>query len=159
MDTTTAAQQAGVTVPTIRVWARMGAIRAVKVARRWVIDAASLAYRISLGIRRTTKETAVQHLSRADYEAAARQAGRKPAPDNHLHGSLELGHYDGDLAGLKLAEYQRALAVAAEKEAGTWSAPAKKKTTTCYYCGVPITRHDGECEDCGSQIAVAKWLA
>lgn len=48
MDTTTAARQAGVTTATIRTWCRKGAVAAVKAAGRWVIDAASLAYRISL---------------------------------------------------------------------------------------------------------------
>ena len=56
MDTATAAQQAGVTVATVRHWCRIGAVAAVKRAGRWVIDAASLAYRISLGVRRTTRK-------------------------------------------------------------------------------------------------------
>lgn len=60
MDTTTAAQQAGVTTDTIRHWARYGAVRAVKAAGRWVIDAASLARRIALGIRTTRKATTVE---------------------------------------------------------------------------------------------------
>lgn len=57
--TSAAAQLAGVTVATIYTWCRMGAVKAAKVARRWVIDAASLTYRISLGIRRTTKKAIV----------------------------------------------------------------------------------------------------
>lgn len=48
MDTTTAAKQAGVTIATVRTWCRRNIIGAVKVAGRWVIDAASLAYRTSL---------------------------------------------------------------------------------------------------------------
>jgi hypothetical protein len=48
MDTTTAAQQAKVTVATIRTWCRIGAVAAAKKAGRWVIEAASLAYRVSL---------------------------------------------------------------------------------------------------------------
>jgi excisionase family DNA binding protein len=48
MNTTTAAAQANVTVATIRKWARTGVITAAKTGRRWVIDAASLAYRINL---------------------------------------------------------------------------------------------------------------
>jgi hypothetical protein len=48
MDTSTAAQQAGVTVATIRAWCRRNVIGAIKIAGRWVIDAASLAYRITL---------------------------------------------------------------------------------------------------------------
>lgn len=47
MDTTIAAKQAGVTVATIRAWCRRNVIGAVKRAGRWVIDEASLAYRIA----------------------------------------------------------------------------------------------------------------
>lgn len=53
MNTSTAAIQAGVSVDTIRYWCRYGAIEATKQAGRWVIDTASLAYRIALGARRT----------------------------------------------------------------------------------------------------------
>lgn len=49
MDTATAAQQAGVTVATVRTWCRRNVIAAVKTAGRWVIDAASLARRIEIG--------------------------------------------------------------------------------------------------------------
>lgn len=59
MDTTTAANQAGVTTATIRTWCRIGAVAAAKVAGRWVIEAASLARRIALGVRKTTKKAAV----------------------------------------------------------------------------------------------------
>ncbi|MFB7672964.1 hypothetical protein ACFC26_16300 [Kitasatospora purpeofusca] len=45
---TNAATQAGVTVDTIRTWCRSGVVAAVKQAGRWIIDAASLAYRIKL---------------------------------------------------------------------------------------------------------------
>jgi hypothetical protein len=50
MTTTTAAaaQQAGVTVATVRTWCRTGAVEAIKAGGRWVIDTASLAYRIAL---------------------------------------------------------------------------------------------------------------
>ena len=58
MDTTTAAQQAGVTVDTIRVWARMGAVRATKRFGRWVIDTTSLARRIAMGTKPTPKRRA-----------------------------------------------------------------------------------------------------
>ncbi|WP_031171589.1 hypothetical protein [Streptosporangium roseum] len=55
MDTTAAATQASVTVATIRTWCRIGAVAAAKVAGRWVIEAASLAYRITLGAKKTAK--------------------------------------------------------------------------------------------------------
>lgn len=49
MDTTTAAATAGVTTDTIRTWCRYGAITATKRAGRWVINAASLTHRITIG--------------------------------------------------------------------------------------------------------------
>ena len=54
MNTTAAASQANVTVATIRTWCRYGAVAAAKVAGRWVIDAASLARRITIGKERAT---------------------------------------------------------------------------------------------------------
>lgn len=48
MTSTAAASTAGVTVATIRTWCRRNVIAAAKRAGRWVIDAASLAYRITL---------------------------------------------------------------------------------------------------------------
>lgn len=48
MDTTTAAQAANVTVDTIRVWCRMGAVKATKRAGRWVIDSLSLLKRAAM---------------------------------------------------------------------------------------------------------------
>ena len=48
MNTAAAAAQAHVTVATIRTWCRRGVVTATKTAGRWVIDAASLAYRTSL---------------------------------------------------------------------------------------------------------------
>ena len=56
MDTTTAAAQAKVTVATIRTWCRIGAVAATKQAGRWVIETASLAYRISLSARRAARK-------------------------------------------------------------------------------------------------------
>ncbi|MGP4027296.1 helix-turn-helix domain-containing protein [Actinomadura sp. 3N407] len=59
MNTSTAAQQAGVTVATVQNWCRIGAVAARKVAGRWVIQASSLTYRISLGVRRVRKATMI----------------------------------------------------------------------------------------------------
>lgn len=56
MDTRTAATQANVTVDTIRTWCRIGAVAAEKVAGRWTIQAESLTYRISLGVRRRPRK-------------------------------------------------------------------------------------------------------
>lgn len=58
MDTTTAAAQAHVTVATIRTWCRHNVVAATKRAGRWIIDAASLAHRITLGKHITEARTA-----------------------------------------------------------------------------------------------------
>ncbi|MFD1309824.1 helix-turn-helix domain-containing protein, partial [Streptomyces kaempferi] len=58
MNTTAAALQAQVSVPTIRTWCRNGVIAAAKQAGRWIIDAASLAARIAIGARRARKQDA-----------------------------------------------------------------------------------------------------
>ena len=52
MDTATAAQTAGVSTATIRAWCRRNVIAAVKTGGRWIVDAASLTYRITLGGRK-----------------------------------------------------------------------------------------------------------
>jgi hypothetical protein len=56
--TTEAARQADVTPRTIRAWARMGAVAAVKVAGRWAIDTDSLRHRISLSRRTVARQLA-----------------------------------------------------------------------------------------------------
>ena len=48
LTTPEAARMAGVTVPTIRTWARIGAVAATKRHGRWAIDAESLRVRIVL---------------------------------------------------------------------------------------------------------------
>ncbi|MFE5582575.1 hypothetical protein [Kitasatospora sp. NPDC056531] len=49
ITTTAAADQASVTIATIRTWCRRGVVAAVKQAGRWVIDSHSLIRRIDLG--------------------------------------------------------------------------------------------------------------
>jgi hypothetical protein len=57
MNTAAAATTAGVTVPTVRLWARTGVIAAIKQAGRWVIDESSLRYRIALATLKTRTTT------------------------------------------------------------------------------------------------------
>lgn len=66
-NTTQAAKRAGVTVATIRTWARYGAITATKVSGRWNIDEASLTHRIAL-----SRRTPAQQLAAFRYADAAR---------------------------------------------------------------------------------------
>jgi hypothetical protein len=54
MNTTAAAAQAGVTIPTIRRWCRYGVVAAAKQAGRWIIEAASLSRRIVIGRKAMT---------------------------------------------------------------------------------------------------------
>lgn len=70
MNTTAAAIEARVTVATIRTWCRRGAVAAIKQAGRWIIDATSLARRITIGATRRRKpmskeiEYTVENLTR-----------------------------------------------------------------------------------------------
>lgn len=78
MNTTTAAAQANVTVATIRNWCRRGVVSAIKTAGRWIIDAASLAYRITLG----AAPMEIKPITRGQFEAAAVNLGiRHPFKD------------------------------------------------------------------------------
>jgi len=91
-----AAQLADVTVATVRAWARMGAVRAVKVARRWVIDATSLARRISLGIRRARKAVVYSTETMVAIGGNRWQRGEMDRVYfNNIHelAGLELSHY------------------------------------------------------------------
>lgn len=71
MNTTTAAATANVTVATIRTWCRRGVITATKQAGRWVIDAASLTWRITLNTLKARKE----HTPQPDPTTARRLMG------------------------------------------------------------------------------------
>lgn len=66
MNTAAAAQQAGVTVATIRTWCRRGVIAAAKTAGRWVIATASLLRRIEIGARMVKPEPTID-LENASY--------------------------------------------------------------------------------------------
>lgn len=57
MNTTAAAIQANVTVPTVRAWCRNGVVDAIKQAGRWIINAASLATRIAIGELKESRMT------------------------------------------------------------------------------------------------------
>lgn len=57
-DTASAAAQAGVSPRTIRTWCQRGAVTAVKVDGRWVIDLESLRHRISLNRRTVAAQLA-----------------------------------------------------------------------------------------------------
>lgn len=94
--TATAARIAHVTVTTIRTWARIGAVAAVKVSGRWVIDTDSLTHRITLG--RTL--TAQRHADLIDL-TAFRDA--KTARDKALELIEQGGLIPGSRPGLYLA--------------------------------------------------------
>lgn len=68
--TTEAARHAGVTPRTVRTWCRTGAVAAVKVSGRWVVDVESLRHRVSLS-RRTV---AAQLAAFADPKATQAKA-------------------------------------------------------------------------------------
>lgn len=64
MDTTAAAQTAGVTRDTIRHWARTGAVKATKHAGRWNINPNSLNHRIKIGAHRAKKAPTMDYNNR-----------------------------------------------------------------------------------------------
>ncbi len=97
MDTTTAATQASVTVATIRTWCRIGAVAAAKVAGRWVIEAASLARRIALGTRKTTR-TVVYSIDTMTAIGGSRWT-------RNGHDRVYLNEW-ADLAGLEISRYK-----------------------------------------------------
>lgn len=67
MNTAAAADLAGVTIPTVRSWCRIGAVAAAKRAGRWVIEKASLLRRVAIGKKKEKTvpliEAAYQRLS------------------------------------------------------------------------------------------------
>jgi len=73
-DTATAARVARVTVTTIRTWCRRGAVAAVKTSGGWVIDADSLARRVTLGRVLRAEKTVVDLSSFRDGQAARSKA-------------------------------------------------------------------------------------
>ncbi|MCX4885920.1 hypothetical protein [Streptomyces sp. NBC_00847] len=75
MNTTAAATQAGVTTATIRTWCRKGAVAAIKQSGRWVIEAASLAHRITIGAMHTRKQATVLDLTAATVKTRTRPSG------------------------------------------------------------------------------------
>jgi hypothetical protein len=90
MNTATAATTAGVTIPTIRTWCRIGAVAAIKQAGRWVIDTASLAARIAIGAMRTRKARIKMDdfapMTRSQFETAVTDLGHHPVKDTRCHG-------------------------------------------------------------------------
>jgi hypothetical protein len=96
VSTATAARIARVTPDTIRSWARIGAVAAVKQSGRWFIDPTSLQHRITLG--RTL--TAERHADLIDL-TAFRDA--KQARDKALELIETGGLIPGSRPGLWLA--------------------------------------------------------
>lgn len=101
MSQTTAAEaatKAGVSLSTIRTWCRIGAVAAVKVARKWLIDAASLARRIAIGAQREDAriaaiEAAAQMVDVSAFKDAA--AARNKAVQILIDRSLVATRFPG----------------------------------------------------------------
>lgn len=162
MDTATAARTAGVTTATIRTWCRRRAVQAVKRAGRWVIDAASLAYRITLG----RKPVTIQPLTRAEFEAEARKIGIRHAfKDARALGEYKAYVRTGEPPGddYTLLMVRRGAALAAEGHTAPAPArgpgyaaglpgqifvgPSADRADECHYCGQPLGP-SGECDEC-----------
>src|SRR5690348_14504683 len=107
---TAAANQAGVTVDTIRYWCRYGAVAAVKQAGRWVIDTASLAHRIALGVRARKAKPVTKEIVYSVETMTAIGGNEWTSPDGSKHrvyfnnwadfAGLETSHYNtGNISG------------------------------------------------------------
>jgi DNA-binding transcriptional MerR regulator len=167
LTTTTAATQAGVTVATIRTWCRRNAIAATKTAGRWIIDATSLARRITIGTRRNRMTEPAPHTMAArgtDYVTAwpgniARQTHLSPEyiaealtraglttedAAVELRGPLLRGEH---LAAIANLTPEQAKAVVAEMKAIRTEIREAAKTH-CHYCGLELSK-TGECPSCG----------
>lgn len=170
MNTTAAAIQAGVTTDTIRTWCRRNVIAAAKQAGRWIIDTASLAYRISLGRKTPMNDT--EH--RVDTRTTIRVSrGTWPGARTHYNAVLyRAGHRintlaDGDTPEAALSNALHALGrinaatEAAETlaQAGLYAdltgthtpgihqqmqalAPTSVASGTCHFCGLAETTCD-----------------
>ncbi|WP_242892377.1 helix-turn-helix domain-containing protein [Actinomadura litoris] len=161
MDTATAALQANVTVATIRTWCRRNVIGAIKVAGRWMVDATSLAYRLTLG-----NKPMIEPLTRAEYETAAGPGAVKDVRCHMLHrvytqhGTTEWGDTPTDREMLAI---RRGAALAAEGytepapargpgyAAGLpgqiFGGPSADRADECHYCGQALGP-SSECEEC-----------
>lgn len=173
MNTATAAQQAGVTVATIRIWCRRGVVDARKVAGRWVIDATSLARRIAIGNR---------HLTGRHIQITKHQV-RPGAMDRRHDGwwkalvsGQRIGFYpsrpEAEMAVARWAPPRKATMTQRKPEQPTpqqtprgWSKYSRRSTWVhdemetltgvasgardgvCHYCGLPLAP-DGECDEC-----------
>lgn len=164
MDTTAAAQTAGVTAATIRIWCRRNVIAAIKVAGRWVIDTASLAYRLTLKKKAMTQP--LQPLSRIGYERALHAIGRRSAAVKDVRCHAEYAQYskDGTVGWgdaptqADMLNIRRGAALATE---GYTPPPAKRGPGYApglpgQTLGGPTADRAGECHYCGQPLAVGR---
>ncbi len=160
-----AARVADIPLSTLYGWLRSGAIKgATKEAGRWIIPSAGLLRRKGWNfiVRQARK-------ARANTAPAARPVPGAAWDTDHpeialLNRALRAGVTPAAIAD---AVGTRSLASGrpfSRRDTGrvlTLIGDAQHraaKRTGCRYCGQPITRHDGECQDCGSQAAVAHIL-
>lgn len=158
-----AARVVDVPLSTLYGWLRAGAIKgATKEARRWVIPAAGL-------LRRKAWNFTV-HLARkarANTTPATRTIPGTGWDTSHpeialLNQALRAGVTPQALADTLGARSLASGRAFSRRDTGRvlnliGDARATKRKG-CRYCGVQITRRDGECQDCGSQTAAAHIL-
>lgn len=85
MNTAVAATQANVTTATIRTWCRTGAVAAIKQAGRWIIDAASLAHRITIGAMKAPRTAPARN---RDFDLAIGAEAAQATSAASLHTTL-----------------------------------------------------------------------
>ncbi|MEV8523107.1 hypothetical protein AB0451_02965 [Streptomyces sp. NPDC052000] len=167
MDTTAAALEAHVTADTIRTWCRIGAVDAVKTAGRWVIDTASLAHRIAIGLRKARMQSTPGTMSARGEEYVANwptsianrfQVGvewtattlidlgfAEKADEGRIRRDALKGAVIPEVARLTPSQAQQIAMALAEKRRRLNATVL----THCHYCSLELTPN-GECPSCGN---------
>ena len=130
MNTTAAALQANVTTKTIRIWCRRGVIAATKHAGRWIIEAASLTHRITIGQRKARMTTPTYRIE----QGTTIQYGKERT-------SWTIVRTDGTPAGFGPGKDSRIWnATFYSREAATFYAHFYENTDSCYRVEKTIPR-------------------
>ena len=157
MNTTAAAAQAHVTPATIRTWCRKGVIAAIKSAGRWIIEAASLTRRITLG-KKTVKQENITPITRQEFERKCADLGLYPVKDTRCLN--EYRSYTAHGAPYADDAYNWAMiARGAALDAQGWTPPAPAASsrrhssyaerTMTALTGLPSGSASGDCHYCG----------
>lgn len=125
MNTTAAATEANVTVATIRSWCRKGVIAATKTAGKWVIDAASLARRLTIGAlkrpAKARKSVPMSRISTNPHHLADQLDGAAGPGCNASRVRAALEAQEGPERAREI--WAKVMKIRAAMESGEWDGP------------------------------------